>query len=484
MSSLYATDDREIVSLTDSSRMFAAPMSPIGDSGFGGYLAEEPVARLSGRVWNRIVREMTVGSPIIKGMLFAVEMLIRRAEWVVVPAEGEEKSSAAQEAVDFVNSCRQDMRIPWEDTLAQILSFLPYGYALFEIVYKRRLGDEGTPWSTSDDGQLGWDFWGPRAQDTIERWIFDPDGQVSAFVQQAPTMGAPVEIPLSRCLHFRAGGYRGSPEGESVLRAAYPDWIAITKLQTIESVGIERNLAGVPVAGIPSKYMTSSASVEEKELFKAVKAMVTSLKRNDQTGIVFPLEYDQNGNLKFKLELMTTGGERPADTGVVISRRSSQMTMAMLADFLMLGHQGTGSYALSQDKTRLFTTAISAWLDLIANVIQDQAIVPLMRINAIDPEIRPRLIPGSLDEVDLQGAASFFSAMWPALQTLDREDQINVIAHIADMADWPAIQTKAPTGPTGPMISLEMPTGTTGVAGDTGATGNTGLSGPSGPTGP
>lgn len=419
---------------------------PLGDAGlsrFGGILsAEEPVHRLTGVRWLRVVKEMTSNSPIIKGMLFAVEMLIRHAEWVMDQAEGEGVDEAqAKQVADFVESCRTDMRDTWEDTLASVLSFLPYGYSLFEVVYKRRLGEDGDPASGHQDGLIGWDEWAPRSQDSLTRWYFDEHGHALAFEQHAPNQTSPVLIPLDRCLHFVSGSYKGSPEGESVLRSAYVDWDAINKLQLIEAIGAERDLAGLPVALVPTQILRQDRSQQEKAVYDAVKKMVTSVRQNDQAGIVFPLEYNEQGKELYKFELLSTGGQRQFDTGSIIQRRSAQMTMSMLADFLVLGHGKTGTYALSSDKTRLFTTAIGAWLDAIANTINDQAIKPLVRLNGYDPALAPTLRPGPLHEADLDQAGKFFQAMMPLIQTLNRDDQLAIGNYLFDLADWPAITT-------------------------------------------
>lgn len=417
---------------------------PLGDTGItraGGYI-DEPWRRLTGARWQREVRAM-LDTPVIRGMVVAVEMLIRRAEWQIEPAK--DGGTAAQETADFIDSCRFDMRVPWEDTLAEILSFLPFGYSLHEVVLKRRLGDEGNPSSAADDGLIGWDEWSPRPQDTLVEWVFDDRGHVVGFVQQAQNLSQRITIPLSRCLHFRAGGYRGSPEGESVLRAAYVDWDAINKLQQIEAIGIERDLAGLPFAGLPSEYLDGNRTPQQDAVFQAVKKIVTGVRNNDQAGVIFPLEHDDKGHPRFEFKLLTTGGARQFDTGSVISRRATYMTMTLLADFLMVGHGQTGSYALSQDKTRLFTTAISAWIDVIANVINDQAIKPLLRINGIDPRLTPILRPGPLDDADLKGTAEYFKALLPLIEILSPEDKLNLLEHLFDLSDWPAPTTTPET---------------------------------------
>ena len=429
----------EPVQFAERGRGLFAPLGDTGLARWGGAI-DEPGRRLVGARWYREVRAM-LDTPVIKGMLFAIEMLIRRAEWQMVPAD--DAGAEAQETADFVESCRFDMRDPWEDTLAEILGFLPYGFSLHEIVLKRRLGDDGTPGSMADDGLIGWDEWSPRPQDTLSEWVFDERGHVVAFVQQAPNLARSATIPLSRCLHFRSGGYRGSPEGDSVLRAAHIDWDAINKLQLIEAIGIERDLAGLPVALVPPRYLRADATPEERALRDAVRKIVTGVRNNDQAGVIFPLEHDDKGHPTFEFKLLSTGGARQFDTGAVITRRATHMTMALLSDFLMVGHGKTGSYALSQDKTRLFTTAISAWLDVIANVINDQAIKPLLRINGIDGRLAPTLRPGPLDDADLKAASEFFKALMPLIQTLNHEDKLNVVSYLFDLADWPAPTTTA-----------------------------------------
>ena len=62
---------------------------------------------------------------------------------------------------------------------------------------------------------------------------------------------------------------------------------------------------------------------------------------------------------------MSTGGRRQFDTNAIIERYDTRMAMTVLADFIFLGHQSVGSFALSSDKTELFSMAIGAYLDII-----------------------------------------------------------------------------------------------------------------------
>src|SRR4051812_4359829 len=101
----------------------------------GGYVQEEFLNELSGDRWWRAVQEMSTQDPTIVGILFAIQMLMRQTPWDVLPFSDDD---ADKEAAAFVESCIHDMRDPWPLVLAEILSFLPWGYAPMEVVYKVR----------------------------------------------------------------------------------------------------------------------------------------------------------------------------------------------------------------------------------------------------------------------------------------------------------------------------------------------------------
>lgn len=75
----------------------------------------------------------------------------------------------------------------------------------------------------------------------------------------------------------------------------------------------------------------------------ALIAMVKNLRRNESEGLVLPHGYEA--------ELLSTGGTRQFDTNAIINRYDTKIAQTVLADFIMLGHEKTGSFALSSDKT-------------------------------------------------------------------------------------------------------------------------------------
>ena len=91
----------------------------------GGVVRDEYLRELQGDRWLAVAREMN-NDPIVGAIMFAVEMLLRRVPVSVQPAD---ESAAGQELAQFVEECIGDMSADWADTLAEILTMLPYGWA-------------------------------------------------------------------------------------------------------------------------------------------------------------------------------------------------------------------------------------------------------------------------------------------------------------------------------------------------------------------
>jgi hypothetical protein len=158
------------------------------------------------------------------------------------------------------------------------------------------------------------------------------------------------------------------------------------------------------------------------------------MRRNQQEGVVMPLVYDQRGNKLYNLELLTTGGARQFDTGSVIERYDTRITMSVLADFITVGHERVGTYSMLSGKTDLFVTALESWLDAIAAVVNEQAINRLLRYNGIPTERAPRLVPGKVMPEDLTALGEYLKAMASA-GVLDVTPELQ--RHVLEIAGLP-----------------------------------------------
>jgi hypothetical protein len=97
--------------------------------------------------------------------------------------------------------------------------------------------------------------------------------------------------------------------------------------------------------------------------------------------------------------------------------------MSILADFLLLGSKTVGSFALSTDKTELFSSALSAWLDSICQQFNRHAIPELQRLNGRDPAKTPTLIHGAVERISLTELSDFVSKTAGKPLILDEEEQ-------------------------------------------------------------
>jgi phage gp29-like protein len=414
-------------------------MSMIGGTG-AELEREELLPQLRGGRWHRTIREMSEQDPTIAGILFAIEMTIRRAEWSIQPASD---SPEDVEIAEFIEGAMfRDLRPEWENTLSEILSFLPYGWAVLEVVYKRRTGPTDDPRTSSHftDGRIGWGSWSIRPQETLSEWVFDDGGELVAMKQIAPPKYVPVEIPIDKALLFRTSSRHGRPEGLSILRAAYQPWYYKKEIQKFEAIGVERDLAGVPVAWVSADYWSPNATPEQKSALLRMQKVVTNLRRNQQEGVVMPLAYDKQNNKLYDLQLLTSGGQRQIDTDKVIQRYDTRIAMSVLADFIMVGHEQTGTYSMAESKTDLFITALEAWLDSIAAVINEQAIHPLLRYNGITVEREPQLKPGKVQAEDLEKLGAYLKTLADA-GVLEVTPELQ--RHVLEVAKLPTPQEDA-----------------------------------------
>jgi len=351
----------------------------------GGTVYEEFLVNLRGIRGAKVYREMADNDPTIGSMLFAIEKVITRLEWRVDPfsdgSEDGEITKEDKEVATFVESCLNDMSDSWDSTLSQMLSMLIFGYSYHEIVYKVRGGDVNDP----------------------------QKGGIQGMIQVDPSTGGTHAIPIEKSLLFRTSSQKNNPEGRSILRNAYRPWYFKRRIEEIEAIGIERDLAGLPVAYVPPEFLSSTATAEQAAVLASIQNIVTSIKRNEQEGIVMPSMYDDAGHKVFDLVLLSSGGSRQFDTDKIIQRYDQRISMSILSDFILLGSDRVGSYALGTSKMDLWSMAVDSIAKNIAEVMNQYAIPRLLKLNGMNPSRAPYLTYGEVSHVDLNEISAFVS---------------------------------------------------------------------------
>lgn len=378
----------------------------IGQRRYGGNIYEEFLHELRGRRGIEVYREMSENDDIVGAILFSIEMLVRQCDWNIEPGGSTAKD---KEAAEFVKSCMNDMQNTWIDTISEILSFLTYGWSFHEIVYKRRMGNtkDSRTKSKYNDGLIGWKKLPIRAQETLYEWIYDKEDNLLGMTQMPPPDFGTFTIPMQRALLFRTKIRKSNPEGRSILRNAYRSWYFKRRIQEIEGIGIERDLAGLPVIYAPEDVdLWDMNDPDMAEKVAGLENIVRNIRRDEMEGVVLPGGY--------KLELLSSGGVRQFDTNTIINRYDTRIAMTVLADFIFLGHDKTGSWALSSDKTQLFAVAIGAFLDIICETFNSQGIPALIDINSqhfVGITEYPKMTHGDIEDEDITKVSAFIKDM-------------------------------------------------------------------------
>lgn len=414
------------------------PLSPpVGSSGLkqhDGRIDEEWLPELKGQKGAEIYREMGDNDGTVGSVLFAIQTSLRAADWYVQAYSdpGEDPTEEDIARAQFVESNMHDMTITWADFIADALEKVRYGWSYFEVV-----------WKTRSDGLIGWHSFQSRAQDSLLKWSYNEAGELLGMVQRNNRQG--VLIPLDKALHFRTSSRKQNPEGVSLLRTAYLAWYRKKRIQTFEAIGIERDLAGIPVFGVPAEMFKAAAGTDGANALAEWKKVATSVRRDEQASIVYPLAYDDNGNPLYKVELMSAPSGRSTDTSAVIDRYAREIAMTSLQDVILLGHEHAGSLALADTKKRLARAALQAQIDEVVATLNKQAVHDLLALNGFDTDRKPEIKAGELEERSLDTLAMVLAAlgavgvMFDDLETQNQLRSMIGLPHLVELDDEPVV---------------------------------------------
>lgn len=393
------------------------PRLRLGEMGFtglkqrDGYIQEECRRELRFPLANKTFRTMSQDAT-IAAALSLFKMMISRVEWNI--DLGPEPDAAMRERGKFLEECMGDMEHTWRSFIQEVTSALTYGYSVHEKVFRRRTWDAGSKYN---DNKFGIRKLPIRSQDTIQRWIFSPDGRDLVGVQQnlCEVTGSSdrylnlmnstgtVDIPRKKFLLFRVDASRDNPEGNSPLRGCYHAWKYRVMMEEAEGVGVSRDMNGMPTLYLPPRYMSEDATQSEKRIYEYYKNVIRNIQMNEQSGLILPQAFDPDSRQPlFKFELTSTQGTKMYDTDAIIKRWDNKILMVLFADMLKMGQDQVGSYSLAGAKTNIMAMAIEARLQEIQDVLNFDLIPHLFAYNGVSPDVKlPTLKYGDLDEVDL-----------------------------------------------------------------------------------
>ena len=412
-----------------------------GENTINGQIrSDEFLPELRGKKAIRKYREMRDNDSTIGAVMYATEQVLRDVDLKVCPMNDSEE---AKREADFVESVLCDMDHTLDDHIAEALSCLSYGFAWFEVVYKRRVG----PTQSNDkkrskytDGRMGVRKIAMRAPWTVSRFDVDnKTGDIQGIYQDGGYAGTTKHyIPSRKSLYYRTTSLNGDPSGRSILRNAYTSYEYLNNLQAIEAIAVERELAGIPVARIPSEYLSPDATSSQVQFKSNLEQILRDVKFNEQGYIITPSDTypDKDGsptNIRLvDVELMSSSGSRNIDIDPIVRRYQHDIARSVLSEFLMLGSQG-GSYALSKSKTDLFLRALESYIQQIVDVLNKQLVERLWELNGLDYSLMPTIRAGDVAPHDLREIAGFLRNLNGA--DINVSNHPEVIQNLMDIAD-------------------------------------------------
>ena len=388
-----------------------------GDTGLNqssGWVYEDLVPILRWPRAGKIYQEMSNNDPVVFSILMAARQLFKRSTWDVLPASQDAEDQAAAE---FLQSCMEDMDNTWNSFIDDLLSFFTYGWSYMEIVYKKR-----------DDGRIGWKKIIGRSQTSLAGWEFDEYGTVKGMYQSTNDRGD-VYIPLTKAMLFRTTTVRNNPEGQSFLRGAYRSWYFKKHLEEIEGIGIERDLAGLPVITTPEGLdLSDTTNPQVAAIRNEALALVSSIRRDSNEGVVL--------GSGWQLQLLSSGGST-IDTNSIINRYDNRIAITMLSDIVMMGGDKVGSFALANTKERLLISSLNAILSDVTAILNAQAVKYLFDLNTFNITNYPKIVTTQISNIEISDLGQFIQNLTASNMQLfpDR----NLENHLRRAANLPEV---------------------------------------------
>ena len=388
-------------------------------------------------------KQMSYDSMIASALSYYEHMMLK-AKFSFLPHPLADETQ--KEYTSFLQECIGDMEHSWQDFIQEVSSMNTYGFCVNEIVLRKRLHSKGSKYN---DGKIGIKKLPIRSQDSISKWNYDKDQELVSLEQTVSRLdssgrmaltvsGEPITIPRNKFLLFRLGKKKDSPVGESPLRGCYYPWKFKTAVEELEAVGLNRDLAGVPIAWIPAQMMAKDADPELKAQYFEIQKIVRNINNNQQAGLVMPMIYDENTKQPLvKFELLKNEGGKAYDTTKIKDYYCKAILTALSADILLMGQSSTGSYALGNIKNTLSAIAIETKLKEICNVLNQQLIPLLAKLNGLDLSRLPTIVIDDLESVSLEDVSKYIQRIG-AVGFLPRTpDVVNKVLNILGLEDLP-----------------------------------------------
>jgi hypothetical protein len=360
--------------------------------------------------------------------------LTARPTWKAKPPSDKPE---ALEAAEFMESVIYGMKqTSWKRNVRRSASFKFHGFGIHEWLAMNR-----------DDGRIGLASIEPRPQHTIAGWDVDENGTVLGMRQRRPVDGREIYLPRPKVVYLVDDTLSDSPEGFGWYRQLVDPADRIKTLLRLERIGFERDLSGIPIGRAPLSAINAMIGTKEipdgkggMRLFTKADAdaMVrgiaefarlqsvqpeTSLLLDSQPFFVKTDSGTQVSNmLQWSMELLTGEPKSMEELGDAIRRLSFDMALIMGTQDLLVGREGDGSRALSENVSRNLYLNVNATLGDMAETYDRDIVDVVWALNGLPDDIKPKLEPEDASFKDAEQIARTLAEMSTAGAVLTPDD--------------------------------------------------------------
>ena len=345
-----------------------------------------------------VIEEMRRSDAQVAATLLACKLPIRSAEWTI--ADPPDPTPIEQEAAEFIRECLFD-ELDFQAILKNALLMLDFGCAAHEDVWY------------VDGNRVRLHALAPRLPHTFYRWITKPGtDELAALEQQGyraeQYLTATIDADKLALFTFDREGANFA--GRSLCRAMYKPWRIKSGLEKIDAIALERNGMGIPWAIGPE-----NAKKEDRE---TAIAWLEKIATHEKSAIYLPFGW--SWGLKG-----VEGQIRLANDSIAF--QNMQITIAALAQFMMLGQTESGNRALGDTMSDFFYMGLQATAKEIARTLNLTTIRRLVKFNFGEDIRPPQLVP--------QMIALGFDAIVAALKDL-ASSGVNAIQPDDELETW------------------------------------------------
>lgn len=363
----------------------------VGSTGteiYSGYISEEYLSELRGEEWADKVDMMRRSDPNVKMILGALKSPIKSSNWYFKKLEDTPMAEMQKKLLE--KALFEDINKSFTKFIGEALSCLDFGYSLFEITYQPKMDDKEIG-SYNTLKSLAW-----RSQRTIQTWNILNDGTLISVSQWSfGDVGRTVDLDSRFLLHFAPEQEGDNFEGVSVLRACYGNWLRKNMYLKLLAAGMEKYAIPTPVMKIPEG---KDGSPEFRNALNALKCYVSNQSNYMTIPAGWELEFN---NVNFDAETIVTA----------IDFENKEMVKSILASFLLLGQNGTGSHALSSTLSDFFGQSVTYIADHLIEQITRKVIQPLVAMNFGEEKLQVELVCDGLEDKATNEWANMIKAL-------------------------------------------------------------------------